>query len=325
MKAAICTQYGPPEVVEIQEVPKPEPKPGDVLIRVHAACVNSGDSRIRGFNVPPGMGIMMRFGVGVFKPRSAVLGIDLAGTVEATGVGVTKFRAGDEVFASPGFNSGTHAEYVAMAEDAVIAMKPVGLTMAESASLIFGGMTALSYLKRDAKLQAGERILINGASGAVGCASIQYAKYLGADVTAVCSAANAELVTRLGADRVIDYEKEDFTTHGETYDVVMDNVGNALWGQSKRVLTDTGRHLGVVSTLPGMIGAALFSKRGNRRVFAGIAGASARSLERLSDMVASGDLVPVIDRTYAFEEIVEAHRYVDTSRKRGSVVIEFPA
>ncbi|MEO1475964.1 MAG: NAD(P)-dependent alcohol dehydrogenase, partial [Pseudomonadota bacterium] len=198
-----------------------------------------------------------------------------------------------------------------------------GLTMAESASLLFGGMTAVSFLRRDAKLQAGERILINGASGAVGCSSIQLAKHMGARVTAVCSSKNSDLVASLGADRVINYEKTEFTRTGDTYDVVMDNVGNALWARSKTILSEKGRHLGVVSTLPEMIGAAIRPKRGDRRIFAGIAGGSAKMLNLLSDLVASGELRPVIDTIYPFEDIVAAHRHVDSGRKRGSVVIEF--
>ncbi|MEM7661800.1 MAG: NAD(P)-dependent alcohol dehydrogenase [Pseudomonadota bacterium] len=323
VKAAICTRYGPPGVVKIREVPRPQPREDEVLIRIHAACVNSGDVRIRAAKVPPGMGIMVRVGVGFLRPRKPILGIDLGGTVEAVGSKVTKFKPGDGVFAAPGFGSGTHAEYVAMPEAGVIAPKPQSLTMGESASLLFGGMTAVSFLKRDAKLQSGERVLINGASGAVGCSSIQFAKHLGAHVTAVCSMTNADLVRSLGADDVIDYAKEDFTTNGQTYDVIMDNIGNALWARSKNSLTENGRHLGVVSTLPGMIGAALKSNRNGKRVFAGIADASANTLAYLSSLVETGELKPVIDRTFAFDDIVDAHAYVDQGRKRGSVVIDF--
>ena len=323
VRAAICTRYGPPSVVEIRDVPTPTPKPNEVLIRTHATCVNSGDARVRGFKVPPGMGVMLWAGVGVFRPRKPILGMDAAGTIEAVGIEVTKFKVGDEVFAMPGFGSGAHAEFVTMPETGAIAAKPAGLTMAESASLLFGGTTAVSFLQRDAKLKAGERILINGAMGAVGCASIQLAKHIGAHVTAVCSASKADLARSLGADEVIDYVSEDFTKNGQTYDVIMDNVGNALWKRSRPSLTERGRLLGVVSTLPEMIRAPLISKKDGQRLHAGIAGSSAKMLALLAELAESGKLKPVIDRTYTLDQIVEAHAHVDGGRKTGSVVITF--
>lgn len=321
MRAAICTRYGPPDVVEIRDVPTPTPNPNEVLIRVHAACVNSGDARIRGFKVPPGMGVMLWAGVGVFRPRKPILGIDVAGTIAAVGDEVTEFKPGDEVFAIPGFGTGTHAEFVTMPETGAIAQKPAGLSMAESASLLFGGTTAVSFLQRDAKLQAGERILINGATGAVGCASIQLAKHIGAHVTAVCSASKADLATSLGADEVIDYAREDFTQNGQTYDFIMDNVGNALWKRSQPSLTGHGRLLGVVSTLPEMIRAPMISKKDGQRLHAGIAGSSAKMLRFLAELAESGELKPVIDRTFTLDQIVEAHAHVDGGHKTGSVVI----
>ena len=322
MKAAICTRYGPPDVVKVQDVPKPIPKANEVLIRIHAACVNSGDARIRGFKVPSGMGVMLWVGVGVLRPRAPILGIDLAGVVEAVGADVSHYKPGDDVFAIPGFGTGTHAEYVSMPENGAIAKKPTGLSMGEAASLLFGGTTAISFLQRDANLQPGERILINGASGAVGCASIQLAKHLGAHVTAVASAANADLLTRLGADVTVDYTSKTVPPPSETYDVIMDNVGTLPWSKAKDSLTPTGRHLGVVSSLPGMIAAGLRPKRDGRRLFAGIAGSSHRMLAFLGDLAETGELQPVIDRTFSLDQIAEAHAYVDKGRKVGSVVID---
>jgi len=323
MKAAICPRYGPPEVVEIREVPRPVPKPGEVLIRIHAACVNSGDVRIRGFDAPAGMGVMMALGVGLLKPRAPVLGIDLAGTVEAVGEGVGGFRPGDEVFAVPGFGTGTHAEYVTMPETGAIAPKPASLGMAESAALLFGGTTAIHFLERAAGLAAGERVLVNGASGAVGCAAVQLARHLGAHVTGVCSAANAELVRRLGADTVIDYAAEDFTARGERWDVIMDNVGNAPLSRCLPVLAEGGRFIAVVSSLAGMIAAGVKPRRGSRRVIASIADADRAMLDELSRLAGAGEMAAVIDSTFPFEDVVAAHRRADSHRKTGSVVLTF--
>ncbi|MEM9290503.1 MAG: NAD(P)-dependent alcohol dehydrogenase [Acidobacteriota bacterium] len=321
MRAAVCTRYGPPEVMEVRDLPRPTPKAKQILVKVHRACVNSGDARIRGLNVPSGMGLFMRLAFGFRGPRQPVLGNDLAGVVEAVGSEVSRFRAGDEVFGSLGLRQGAHAEYVTVAEGASITSKPQGLSFEESVSLVFGGLTAESFLRRDAELQAGEKLLVNGASGAVGCAAVQLGKALGATVTAVCSQQSAELVASLGADRVIDYREVDFAREGRTYDVIMDNVGNASWKRSKQVLSPTGRLLSVVSTLPEMIRAPWVSRKAGRKVFAGVAGDSVEALKFLSQLVTDGKLLPVIDGTYPLDDIVEAHARVDSGRKRGSVVL----
>lgn len=323
MKAAICTKYGPPGVIEIRDVITPVPKPGEILIRIHAAAVNSGDSRIRGFNVPRGFGIMFRLGIGLRKPRQPILGTDFAGIVEALGDGVTAFKIGDAVIAALGAKTGAHAEYITISEKSAIAHKPKNMDMAESASLLFGGLTALSFLRGKAKLQPGETILINGASGAVGCAAVQIAKYMGADITAICSARNSELVASLGANQIIDYKKENVFKSGKTYDVIMDNVGNMPWKLAKHSLNPTGRLLGVTADLPEMIRSLLISKKNGQRSITGMADTNSEMLAFLSELAENGNLHPVIDKTYTLEHIVDAYSHVDSHRKRGSVIIVF--
>jgi len=228
MLAAINNEYGPPEIVHIAQVKKPEPKDNEVLVKIHAAGVNSADSRMRSLNVPKGFGIIVRLAFGIFAPRNKILGMEFSGTIEAIGSDVSKFKVGDEVFAGCMF--GAHAEYRVIKQDAAIVLKPHILSFEEAAAMSFGGSTALNYLKINGNIKAGDRVLINGASGAVGIAAIQLAKYFGAHVSAVCSASNAELVLSMGVDRVIDYASTDFAKTGETWDIIMDNVGNAPWG-----------------------------------------------------------------------------------------------
>ena len=226
MKAAVCERYGPPDVVQIREVPKPVPADGEVLVKAFATTVNSGDTRVRALRVPRGLRLAMRLKLGFTKPKQPILGFEMAGQVEAVGRAVTCFQPGDRVVASRGFDFGCHAEYVTLAEQGDIATIPEHLSYQDAVALCFGGTTALIFF-RLGKLAPGETVLINGASGAVGTMAVQLAKHLGAEVTAVCSAANVELVSGLGADHVIDYQAEDFTRNGQRYDVIMDNHGNA--------------------------------------------------------------------------------------------------
>lgn len=226
MKAIVYERYGPPEVLQLKEVEKPAPKNNEVIINTHAATVTSGDWRVRSLNVPFGFGLIMRLVFGISRPKQPILGSELAGVVETVGKDVSKFKVGDPVFAFSDAAMGCHAEYKCMAEDGAVVPKPSSLTFEEAAALSFGGTTALDFLRR-AKLQSGERVLVNGASGAVGTAAVQLAKYFGAIVTGVCSTANVELVRSLGATHVIDYTQQDFTRNGETYDVIVDTVGTA--------------------------------------------------------------------------------------------------
>jgi NADPH:quinone reductase-like Zn-dependent oxidoreductase len=317
MKAAVYRRYGPPDVVRIEEVPRPDPKTNELLVRVRATTVSAGDSRLRSARVPPGFGVLMRLGFGIFGPRRHTLGWEFAGEVAAVGPSVARFVPGDRVF---GTRMGSHAEYV-VAPESSAAPIPSNLTFEDAASLVFGGMTSLFYLRDKAKIQPGERAVINGASGAVGTAAVQMAKHFGAAVTGVCSAANGELVRSLGAERVVDYAREDFTQTGQTYDVILDAVGNCPFERCKHALAPGGRLLLVVASLGQMLGGMLRPSRAGRRVLTGVGATRAEDLLFLGTLAESGALKPVIDRTYPLARIVDAHSYVDTGRKRGSVVV----
>jgi NADPH:quinone reductase-like Zn-dependent oxidoreductase len=320
MKAIVFERYGPPEVLQLKEVEKPAPKDNEILIKTHATTVTSGDWRVRSLNVPAGFGLIMRLAVGVSKPRQPILGTELAGVVESVGSEARKFKAGDRVFAFSGAAMGCYAEYICMPEDGAVALKPANLTFEEAAALSFGGTTALDFFRRG-KLQSGERVLINGASGGVGTAAVQLARHFGADVTGVCSTANVELARSLGARHVIDYTKEDFTQNGETYDVIVDTAGTAPYSRSKASLNAGGRLLMVLGGLPDMLQIPWVSMTSRKKVIAGPAAGRVEDLRFLAGLAEAGEFKPVIDRSYPFEQIVEAHRYVDTGRKKGNVVI----
>jgi NADPH:quinone reductase-like Zn-dependent oxidoreductase len=320
MKAIVCEGYGSPDVLQLKEVEKPIPKDNDVLIKVHTTTVTSGDWRARSLSVPIGFGLISRLALGVSRPRQSILGSELAGEIELMGKGVSKFKVGDQIFAMSGVGMGCHAEYKCMPEGGAMALKPSNLTYIEAAALPFGGTTALDFFRRG-NLQSGEKVLINGASGAVGSAAVQLAKYFGADVTGVCSSANAGLVESLGADHVIDYTAEDFTQNGETYDVIVDTVGMAPFSRSKASLKERGRLLLVLAGLPDMLMIPWVSMTGTKKVIAGTAAERAEDLLFLAGLAEAGHFKPVIDRRYPFEQIAEAHRYVGTGRKKGNVVV----
>ncbi len=305
MKAIVCTQYGPPEVLQFQEVDKPIPKDNEVLIRVYATTVHRGDSRMRGLDIPgPGwQRLLARLVLGIRKPRNDILGMDLAGKIEATGKEVTRFQVGDEVFASTMWSGfGAYAEYKCIPEDGVLARKPANMSFEEAAVIPSGGITTLGILKM-AHIQPGQKVLIYGASGSVGTFAVQLARAFGAEVTGVCSTANLELVRSLGAETVIDYTQEDFTQRGETYDVIFDAV-DKFQGDYRPALRETGVYLNVDASS---------DKIKTRDV--------PTLLRELKDLVEAGKLKAVIDRRYPWEQIVEAHRYVDRGHKVGNVVI----
>ncbi len=320
MKAVVYERYGPPDVLELREVEKPTPKDNEVLIKIHATTVTSGDCRVRSLNVPVGFGLISRLVFGVRRPRRPILGTELAGEIEAVGKDVRTFKVGDQVFAFSDAGMGCHAEYKCMPEDGAVALKPSNLTYDEAAALSFGGTTALDFFRRG-KLQSGERVLVNGASGGVGTAAVQLAKHFGADVTGVCSTANVELVRSLGATHVIDYTKEDFTRNGETYDVIMDTVGTAPFSRSKGSLKEGGRLLLVVAGLPAMLRIPWVSITSSKKIIAGPAAERADDLRFLAELAQAGTFRPVIDRCYPFEQMAEAHSYVDQGHKKGNVVI----
>lgn len=307
MKAVICTKYGPPEVLQIREVEKPIPKANEVLVKVIATTVHIGDTKIRRFE--PGLGPvqdfffkpLMKVIVGFTKPRKDILGMELSGEVEAIGKDVIRFKAGDLVFASTEFRFGAHAEYCCIPENGILAIKPANMTHEEAAAVSNGGITALVHLRK-LNIKERQKVLIYGASGSVGTYAIQIAKNYGAEVTAVCSTTNIELVKSIGADKVIDYTKMDFTKSGEVYDVIYDAVGKIAAAKRKRSLTKTGKYFNVL-TMSGNIKLKI------------------DDLYALKKLCEEGKLKTVIDRIYPMKEIVEAHRYVDKGHKKGNVII----
>lgn len=320
MRAAVAHRFGGPDAVGVEAVPRPRPRAGELLIAVHASDVSIADHRMRSRDLPAGFGLVGPFLLGFRTPRRPVLGMEAAGVVEEVGAGVTAFRPGDRVVAATGALFGGHAQYARLRADGAVTHVPDGMSFEDAVALVFGGQTALPFLRRGG-VGPGSRVLVNGASGAVGVMAVQLAKHLGAHATGVCSGRNLELVRSVGADDVVDYEVEDFTTRGETYDAVLECVGNAPFRRARRVLRRGGALLVVVGSLGGLL-AAPFQRLGTGiRVVAGDLGASADDLALLMRLADDGVIRPVVDRTYPLEEVVEAHRYVDTGRKRGTVVL----
>jgi NADPH:quinone reductase-like Zn-dependent oxidoreductase len=320
VKAVVYDRYGPPEVLRIEEIATPTPKDNEVLIRIHVTTVTSADWRVRSQTVPKGFGLIMRLVFGIRKPRQPILGSELAGVVAAIGNDVTRFKVGERVFAFSDARMGCHAEVICLPQDGMVVATPPALTDETAAALCFGGTTALDFLRRG-KVQRGDKVLVNGASGAVGTAVVQLARHFGAEVTGVCSAANRDLVIALGAAHVIDYTQADFTHNGETYDLIVDTVGTVPFSRCKRSLKDGGRLLMVVAGLPDMLQGVWVSLMGRKTVIAGPTAVKLDDLRHLAALAEAGDVQPVIDRRYPLEQIVEAHRYVDTGRKKGNVII----
>jgi len=322
MRAACLTAYGGPERVVLRDVPRPEPGAGQVRIRVVATTVSSGDARVRAVRVPRGMATLMRLALGWSRPRQPVLGTELAGRIDALGEGVTRWKLGDAVIVMRGISMGAHAESVVQPAEQKIVPMPAALSFEEGAAVCFGGLTALHYLRTVARLAEGERLLVIGASGAVGSAAVQVARVLGAHVTGVCSAANRELVSSLGAHRVLDYTREAFADTGETWDAVLDCIGATPYARARGVLRPGGRLLRVVADLPAELAALFQGRRSGHRVTAGV------STERIEDMLdlcqwaEAGRFRPVLDSVFPFERIAEAHARVDSGHKRGSVVVQ---
>lgn len=304
MKAIVCTKYGPPEVLELKEVEKPKPKNNQVLIKIHATAVHSGDCRMRSLNladVPFLQRILARLVLGTTKPRKPILGLWLSGEIETTGKNVKLFQVGDKIYArTPDMQFGAYAQYTCLSDKSIMALKPSNASYEETVAVPFGGLTALYFLRK-CNIQSGQKVLIYGASGAVGSSAVQLARHFGAEVTGVCSTANLELVKSLGAVKVIDYLKEDFTKKGNIYDVIFDAVGKITYEESKKVLGLNGKYVSVTVS--------------------GHAKMNSEDLIYLKELVEAGKIKPVIDRSYPLEQMVEAHRYVDKGHKKGNVVI----
>ena len=319
MRAAVIDRYGPPEVIAIREVPTPVPGDGDILVRITATTVNSGDARVRGLNVPGGMTLMMRLALGWSGPRQNIGGFEAAGVVEAVGANVTKFRPGDRVVGSHGFKFGLHAEYALFTEADALVPIPDGVADQDALAVLFGGSTAQWFFKAGG-LAPGKRVLINGASGAVGVMAVQLAKLAGAHVAGVCSSGNEALVRSLGADHVYAYDREDFTRSGHSYDIIMDTHGTAPYAAVKHMLAPGGQLLLVIADLFQTLGAS-WQKSVHTSGPKGTEAVTPEAYAELVALVASGALKPVIQTILPFDQIVEAHRIVDTGHKRGSLVL----
>lgn len=300
MKAIVCTKYGSADVLELQDVETPVPKDKEIRVKVHATTVTSGDCRVRAFNSPFMYWLPMRLVLGIQKPRKSILGVELSGEVDTVGAHVTRFKKGDPIFAFTGMRFGAYAEYICLPENGLIASKPAQASYEEAAAVLFGGTSALHFLRKG-NIQNGQKVLIYGASGAVGSSAVQLAKCFGAEVTGVCSTSNLELVKSLGADHVVDYTMEEFTNSEEKYDIIFDAVGKRTKSNCKKALTATGKFV----TVDGQ----------------GIAKERLEDVITLKELMEEGKLKAVIDRCYPMEQIRDAHTYVEKGHKKGNVVI----
>jgi NADPH:quinone reductase-like Zn-dependent oxidoreductase len=321
MKAVVATKYGSPDVLRLKEVEKPTPKDNEVLVRIIATPATTADSMMR-----KGPGLVGRIFTGLRGPRTKIPGSIFAGEIEATGKDVQGFKAGDQVFGESGLDAGCYAEYKCLPEDGALADKPANMTFEEAAAVVEGALTALAFLRDKGRIQSGQRVLINGASGSVGTAAVQLAKYFGADVTGVCSTTNLEMVTSLGASTVVDYTREDFTNTGQTYDIIFDTVGKSSFSRCKGSLTPNGVYLSTFLGLPILLQTLWTSKIGSKRAIITFAGLrppreKTKDLVLLKELIEAGKIKSVIDKCYPLEQIAEAYRYVDRGHKAGNVVI----
>jgi len=319
MKAIVYTKYGPPEVLQLKEIEKPTPKDNEVLIKVYATTVTLYDCWVRSCTAPPGFGLLNRLASGLRKPRQSILGTELAGEIEAVGKDVNLFRKGDQVFGFTG-SLGAYVEYICLPEDGALALKPINVTYEEAAAVPQGALTALYFLRKG-NIQSGQKVLIYGASGGVGTFAVQLAKYFGAEVTGVCSTPKLELVKSLGADKVIDYTKEDFTKSGETYDIIFDTVGKSPFSGSKRSLKKEGLYIHTTFGLPRFFRILWLNMTSSKKAIIGLLEEKIEELIFLKELIEAGKLTSVIDRSYSMELTAEAHRYVETGQKKGQVVI----
>jgi NADPH:quinone reductase-like Zn-dependent oxidoreductase len=328
MKAIVCTKFGPPEVLQLQEVGKPTPKDNEILIRVHATSVNFGDTMARNFkaisprefNMPFIFWLLTKISFGLKQPKITILGSEFAGEVEAIGKGVERFKKGDLVFGFPGQSFGAYAEYLCLSENGVLAIKPANMTYEEAAVVPYGAIMALNLLRK-VNVHSGQKVLINGASGGIGSAAVQIARYFGADVTGVCGTPGLEFVKSLGADKVIDYTKENFTQNGETYDLIFDILGKSSFSQCQGSLKPNGILLFASFKMKQLFQMLWTSMTGGKKVICAIAPGSVEDLISVKELVETGKIKSIIDRRYPLEEAAEAHRYLGAGHARGKVVI----
>ncbi|OED31825.1 hypothetical protein BHE17_04975 [Planococcus maritimus] len=320
MKAMVCTRYGTPETLELHELEKPRPKAKEISIKVLASTVTAGDCEMRSFTFPPYLRLPMRLLFGARKPRMKVLGQEFAGVVEAVGESQTHFEIGDRVVGSTGMKLGANAEYVCLPERYAIVRMPDELDYEQAATIPTGGMNALFFLRK-ANVQAGQKVLIIGAGGSIGTIAVQLAKHEGAEVTAIDRQEKLDMLLSVGADKVIDYEREDFTANGETYDVIFDIVGKNTFAQAKGSLKPTGIYLIGNPSLSEVLQKFKGRRKGAGRVYMGVANYKADDLRYLVELFAAGQMKAVIDRTYPLDELAQAHRYVESGMKKGNVVM----
>jgi NADPH:quinone reductase-like Zn-dependent oxidoreductase len=324
MKAVVCEKYGPPEVLELKERDKPVPKDNEVLVKVHASTVNAADCNVRGLTyIPPGLGLVAKSMLGFKKPKISVPGSVLAGEIEAVGKEVLSFKPGDKVYGT-GAEMGAYAEYACRPENGAIALKPETLSYEQAAAIPYGALTALYFLRDKARVSNGQKVLINGASGGVGVYAVQLAHYFGAEVTGVCSTGNMDKVRSLGADRVIDYTKEDYARTGELWDVIFDMaVGRTSFSRARKALRPKGYYLAVAGGLKELLQMIRTSITGGKKVVFG-GGTACETRENmifLSELVEAKKLRPVLDRSFPLEQIADAHRYVESGHKKGNIAI----
>ena len=326
MKAIIWTKFGPPDGLQLKEIEKPVPKEDEVLIKIHATTVSVGDCEMRSLKFGFPLSLLMRMYVGYSRPkRVSILGMALAGKIEAVGKDVTLFRKGDQVFASTGFSLGAYAEYKCLPEKSKgmagqLAMKPVNMTFVEAASVPVGGFEALHFL-RQANIRSGQKVLINGAGGSIGTMAVQLSKHFGADVTGVDSREKLDMLRSIGADKVIDYTVEDFTKNGEIYDVIFDVIGKSPFSRSIKSLNQNGFYLLANPKFSYIFRGIWTSITSGKKVISGAANGTTEDLIFLKELIEAGKIKSVIDRSYTLEQIPEAHKYVDTGQKKGNVAV----
>jgi len=323
MKAIACTDYGPPEVLQLKEVERPIPKENEVLIRIHATTVTAADCEIRRFDFPGWIWLPLRMWFGLRRPRRPVLGQELAGVIESVGKDVKSFTRGDRVFAATGVGLGAHAEYICLREQPVggaLATMPANMSYEEAAAVPYGGREALQFLRKS-NIRTGQRLLINGAGGSFGTFAVQLAKVFGADVTAVDTTAKLDMLRSIGADHVVDYTQQGFTESGDTYDVIFDVVGKSPFSRSVRALRHNGRYLLANPRLSQLVRGLWTSLTSNKKVIFGAASGTNEDLAFLRELIEAGKVRSVIDRRYPLEQMAEAHRFAETGRKMGNIVI----